>query len=198
MPHTWRLELRNATDGECRAVHPVAVLADRGRVLRPGHFHLDFYDAAGSRWLPVRFERTEEAENVGVLGDGDAGSADDPEFPGFAVPAHGTVTVPLRLGFSGDAPEGPVTANVTAVQKRGADGAWVGESDDYTFAVGPRTGREPGTPPSPPAASVQPSPGLAGLADTGDARRLLAVAAAAGALLLAGTAFVFGGRRLGR
>lgn len=205
-PRTWRLELRNATGTECRAIHPVAVLADRARALEPADFHLDFQDPGDGRWLPVRFERTDEAENVGVLDGGSpAPGGEAPAFPGFTVPAHGSVTVPLRLGFAGDAPEGPVTVNVTAVQKRGGDGAWVGESGDYTFAVGavgavgadggavtPSAAASPARPDA--AAHLEPP----GLADTGDERPVFAVGAAALALLIAGTALVVGARRLNR
>ncbi|MFF4159619.1 hypothetical protein [Streptomyces sp. NPDC001678] len=199
-PRTWRLELRNATATECRAIHPVAVLADRGRALEPTDFHLDFQDPGDGRWLPVRFERTDEAENVGVLDGGSpAPGGEAPAFAGFTVPAHGSLTVPLRLGFAGDAPEGPVTVNVTAVQKRGGDGAWVGESDDYTFTVGTGGGTA-----TPPAATAPARPDAAahleppGLADTGDERPVFAVGAAALALLIAGTALVVGARRLNR
>lgn len=110
--------------------------------------------------------------------------------------------MPLRLGFAGDAPEGPVTVNVTAVQKRGGDGAWVGESGDYTFAVG-AAGADGGA--ATPSAAASPSrPDAAahleppGLADTGDERPVFAVGAAALALLIAGTALVVGARRLNR
>ncbi|MFI9200111.1 hypothetical protein [Streptomyces sp. NPDC053048] len=202
-PRAWRLELRNATAAECRAVHPVAVLADKRRALQPGHVRLDFYDADRSRWLPVRFERTEEAENVGVLDDRSA------EFPGFDVPAQGSVTVPLRLAFTGDAPEGPVTANVTAVQRRGPDGAWVGESGDYTFAVERAPATPSATPPAtPPSRAATPGGSGSGsdgggsappvLADSGDARPLFGVGATACVLLVTGTALLAGSRRLGR
>ncbi|MFF4409309.1 hypothetical protein [Streptomyces sp. NPDC001404] len=169
---TWELELRNTTDGECRAVHPVAVLSDKGRALQPGHIRLDFYDPGGARWRPVQFERTEEAENVGVL-DGQ-----EPDFPGFAVPARQAVTVRMRLGFTGDAPEGTVTANVTAVQRRGADGAWVGQSGDYAFAVGGGDA------------------GADGLADTGGGP-LRGIAAGAGGAFAAGAALMLVVRRRG-
>ncbi|MCA6095586.1 hypothetical protein LE181_25915 [Streptomyces sp. SCA3-4] len=202
-PRTWRLELRNATDAECRDVHPVAVLSDKGRALEPGHIHLDFYDAGGTRWLPVTFERTEEAENVGVLGGGSAGDAAG--FPGFVVPPHGAVTVPLRLAFADDAPTGPVTANVTAVQKRGDDGAWVGESDDYAFAVEPA---RPGSGARPGHTNRAAVPGGGGnrgsdddppaLADTGDALPLYGIGATACALLAGGTAVLLGTRAVRR
>ncbi|MEU7136811.1 hypothetical protein [Streptomyces sp. NPDC046261] len=199
-PQTWQLELRNATAAECRAVHPVAVLADKGRALEPGHFHLDFYDPGSSRWLPVAFERTDEAENVGVL---DGRSPGSPGFPGFDVPPHGAVTVPLRLTFTDEAPQGPVTANVTAVQKRGDDGAWVGESDDYTFAV------EQAAPAARPESTARTAPADGGagrhdddpppvLADTGDSLPLFGLGAAACALLAGGSALLLGARRLAR
>ncbi|GHC65028.1 hypothetical protein [Streptomyces cinnamoneus] len=205
-PQTWRLELRNTTDAACRDVHPVAVLSDKGRALEPGHIHLDFYDADGARWLPVAFERTDEAENVGVLGGGSPQDASG--FPGFVVPPHGTVTVPLRLAFAGNTPAGPVTANVTAVQKRGDDGAWVGESDDYTFAVEPgRPGVHPERPGVHPGRTHRAAaPGgnrgnddaPPALADTGDALPLYGIGATACALLAGGTALVLGMRAVRR
>ncbi|MFF4219867.1 hypothetical protein B7P34_24110 [Streptosporangium nondiastaticum] len=202
-PRTWRLELRNRSAAECRAVHPVAVLADRGRALRPGDIRLDFYDAGAGRWRPVRFERTDEAENVGVF-DGtapDAGRADRaaarpaaaPAFGGFSVPAHGSVPVRVRLAFAAGAPEGPVTANVTAVQRRGDDGEWVGESNDYAFGIGTTPDRT-----SAPAKRGADDGEQPLLADTGSQRPLLAIAAAAGALLLAGASLIVGARRSGR
>ncbi|MFI9238323.1 hypothetical protein [Streptomyces sp. NPDC053079] len=204
-PRTWQLELRNATAAECRAVHPVAVLADKGRALEPAHFHLDFYDPGSSRWLPVAFERTDEAENVGVLDGRSPGAADSAGFPGFVVPPNGAVTVPLRLTFTDKAPEGPVTANVTAVQKRGDDGAWVGESDDYTFAVeqvAPAPAARPeGTArsaPGAPATGRHDDDAPPVLADTGDSLPLAGLGATACALLAGGSALVLGARRLAR
>ncbi|MEU5190827.1 hypothetical protein AB0G83_27300 [Streptomyces klenkii] len=220
-PRAWRLELRNDSGAECRAVHPVAVLADRGRALEPGDIRLDFYDAGADRWRPVRFERTDEAENVGVFdgtapsstpsgtaprgtpngtAPGAAGRADRsaraaaaPGFGGFSVPAHGSVPVRVRLAFAKGAPEGPVTANITAVQRRGDDGEWVGESNDYTFGIGKAPARA-GAPAKRGADDgEQPL-----LADTGSQRPLLAIAAAAGALLLAGASLIVGARRSGR
>ncbi|MGK5549814.1 hypothetical protein ACSNOH_34605, partial [Streptomyces sp. URMC 127] len=200
---SWRLELRNDSGAECRAVRPVAVLADRGRALRPQDIRLDFYDAGAARWRPVRFERTGEAENVGVL-DGTAPEAGRahraaarvaaaPAFGGFSVPAHGSVPVRLRLAFAKGAPEGPVTANVTAVRQRGDDGRWAGESNDYTFGIG--------TPPDPAGAPAKRGADDAGqpvLAGAGSRRPVLAIAAAAGALLLAGASLIVGARRAGR
>ncbi|MBT2382670.1 hypothetical protein [Streptomyces sp. ISL-11] len=193
-PRTWRLELRNSTGAECRGVHPVAVLADRDRTLQPADVRLDFYDDAASRWRPVTLERTEEAENVGVF-DGSS-----PEFEGFTVPARGTVGVRVRLGFTGRAPEGQVTANVTAVQRRTGDGDWVGESNDYTFAIeGTRDpadevrAGEANTSASPDARPGHRHRGT--LADTGSQRPLFAIGAAAFALLLAGGSLLFGARR---
>ncbi|MEU8549562.1 hypothetical protein AB0C81_21665 [Streptomyces roseoverticillatus] len=201
-PRTWRLELRNESAAECRAVHPVAVLADRGRALRPGDIRLDFYDAGTARWRPVRFERTDEAENVGVFdgtapaagrADRSARAAAAPGFGGFSVPAHGSVPVRVRLAFAKGAPEGTVTANVTAVQRRGDDGEWVGESNDYRFGIGAAPDRA-GVPAKRGADDGQQPL----LADTGSQRPLLAIAAAAGALLLAGASLIVGARRSGR
>ncbi|MGI5338160.1 hypothetical protein ACQEVS_12550 [Streptomyces sp. CA-181903] len=195
----WELELRNVTGQECRDVHPVAVLADGKRALRPEHIHLEFYDKEGARWRPVRFERTEEAENVGVF---DGGS---PGFHGFSVPARRSVVVPVRLGFTDAAPDGPVTANVTAVQRRGADGAWVGESGDYTFTVAPTP-----APSAPAAASVRPGltphavpapgrdPGPPVLAATGGSHTVPVLGAAACVCLAGGAGLLLWARRMRR
>ncbi|MEU2854331.1 hypothetical protein [Streptomyces syringium] len=209
-PHGWRLELRNTTGADCQAVHPVAVLADRGRALRPGDIRLDFYDRGAARWRPVRFERTDEAENVGVF-DGSS-----PDFPGFAVPARRSVTVDLRLSFAAGAAEGQVTANVTAVQRRGNDGEWVGESDDYTFSIeegapepAEETGRrgtgghagdalDPGDAGDPVRGTPHEEASPPALADTGSPHHLFGIGAAALALLLGGAALMFGARRSGR
>ncbi|EPH43261.1 hypothetical protein ABT390_00315 [Streptomyces aurantiacus] len=64
----WSLELTNATDETCGNVHPVVVLVDGAKALRPRQILLEFDD--GERLRPVRFERTDRDENVGVLGDG--------------------------------------------------------------------------------------------------------------------------------
>ncbi|MBC2877784.1 MULTISPECIES: LAETG motif-containing sortase-dependent surface protein [Streptomyces] len=193
----WELELRNVTGQECRDVHPVAVLADAKRALRPEHIHLEFYDKEGARWRPVRFERTEEAENVGVFDGGSSG------FHGFSVPARRTVVVPLRLGFTDAAPDGPVTANVTAVQRRGADGAWVGESGDYTFTVAPAptapapTPARPGpTPHAVPAPGRDPGPPV--LAATGGSHAVPVLAAVACVCLAGGAGLLLWARRMRR
>lgn len=192
---TWRLELRNGTQAGCRAVHPVVVLADQGRALQPGQIHLDFYDPGAARWRPVHFERTDEAENVGVL-DGRS-----PDFPGFTVPAYRTVVVPLRLGFTDRAPEGAVTASVTAVQRRGGDGAWVGESDDYTFTVGhhtdpPQPGLTPRPGDSPPGGEGDEQQPV--LADTGNSRAVFGVGVAGCVLVASGAVLALVARRLRR
>ncbi|ARZ69951.1 LPXTG-motif cell wall anchor domain-containing protein [Streptomyces albireticuli] len=184
-PHTWQLELRNTTGVDCRGVHPVAVLADRGRLLQPSDVRLDFYDDAAARWRPVTLERTDEAENVGVF------EGRSPDFAGFAVPAHRSVPVRVRLGFTGRAPEGPVTLNVTAVQRRAGDGDWVGESEDYTFGVERSAAREA----VPSAGAGRGEDASRTLADTGSQRPLFAIGAAAFALILAGGSLLFGSRK---
>ncbi|MFC5722823.1 hypothetical protein ACFP1Z_21885 [Streptomyces gamaensis] len=178
-PRAWRLELRNATGTECRSLHPVAVFADRAHALRPAQVRLDFYDAAAARWRPVRFERSDAAESVGAFeglpGPPGPPGQGGPVFTGFTVPAHGTVQVPVRLGFAPGAPEGPVTASVTAVQRHGGDGDWAGDSDSYTFRV--RDGGRPA------------------LARTGTVRHVFALCCAVCALLSAGGALVLSARR---
>ncbi|MGW3515582.1 hypothetical protein [Streptomyces hydrogenans] len=156
----WELELRNTTGTPCTGVHPVLVLTDEERVLRPEQIRLEFYDEGGGRWRRVEFEATQEAESVGAFTG----------FDGFAVPARGTVTVPVRLAFRADAVPEEVVVNAALVQRRGADGDWVGRSGDYRLTIGPPELATPtarATPPVPadprdpaptPAPDASPSP----------------------------------------
>ncbi|MFF2778226.1 hypothetical protein ACFVU3_25315 [Streptomyces sp. NPDC058052] len=143
---TWELELRNTTAGPCTGVHPVLVLADEGRVLRPEQIRLEFYDAEAERWRRVAFEATAEAESVGAFTG----------FGGFAVPARRTVTVPVRLAFRADAVPEEVVVNAALVQRRGADGDWVGRSDDYRLTIGPPDPPDPAAP-AEPSGPVEPA-----------------------------------------
>ncbi|MEU2239142.1 hypothetical protein ABZ572_07025 [Streptomyces sp. NPDC018338] len=150
----WRLDLTNATDAPCTGVHPVLVLTDRDRALRAGQIRFEFYDEGSAGWRPVVFEATEEAENVGVFTG----------FGGFAVPAGQTLTVPVRLAFRADTVPDEVVVSAAVVQRRGADGDWVGASDDYRLTVGPVAPEESGTPeptatatPADPPASTAPA-----------------------------------------
>ncbi|MFJ5833812.1 hypothetical protein [Streptomyces sp. NPDC093089] len=144
----WKLDLTNGTDAPCSDIHPVLVFADGGRTLRPAQIRFEFYDAGSARWRPVAFEATEEAESVGAFTD----------FGGFAVPAGGTLTVPVRLAFGADAAPDEVVVNAAVVQRRGADGDWVGESGDYRLTVGPPapTGPDASAPPEVPGKRVDP------------------------------------------
>ncbi|KOG11488.1 MULTISPECIES: hypothetical protein [Streptomyces] len=131
----WRLDLTNTTDGSCSDIHPVLVLADGARTLRPAQIRFEFYDAGSARWRPVAFEATEEAESVGAFTD----------FGGFTVPAGETLTVPVRLAFGADAAPDEVVVNAAVVQRRGEDGDWIGESGDYRLTVGPAVPTGPDT-----------------------------------------------------
>ncbi len=123
---TWSLDLTNTTTRTCRNIHPVIVLVDGKRTLRAAQPRLEFYE--GTRPYPVSFERTDADELVGVL--------DHQGFPGFTVPPGHTVTVRLRLAVtSGAAVPNDVVANAAVVQRRGNDGEWVGESNDYRFRI---------------------------------------------------------------
>lgn len=132
---TWYLDLTNTTAHTCGAIHPVVVLVDSGRTLRPEQLRMEFYD--GGRAHPVTFERSDEAENVAPFDDG---------FPGFTVAPGRTLTVKVRLSFSSAATApNDVVASASVVQRHGGDGDWVGESNDYRFHVGDDgedTGRE--------------------------------------------------------
>ncbi|MFI6417733.1 hypothetical protein ACIBG6_10050 [Streptomyces sp. NPDC050842] len=143
----WKLDLTNTTDTSCTGVHPVLVLADsdRDRALRPAQIRFEFYDEGSARWWPVVFETTEAAENVGVFAD----------FGGFAVPAGRTLTVPVRLAFREDTAPDEVVVSAAVVQRRGADGDWVGASGDYRLTVGPVAPDASGTP-EPTAEAAEP------------------------------------------
>ncbi|MBT2443199.1 hypothetical protein J7E93_24515 [Streptomyces sp. ISL-36] len=133
-PRSFAVDLTNTTDRPCSSIHPVLVLADRDRVLRPAQIQLDFYDTGARRWRPVPFEETEEDENIGVFTG----------FPGFEVPAGGTLTIPVRLAFRADAAPNEVVAGAAIVQRQGDDGDWVGESRDYRLRIGPEGTEESG------------------------------------------------------
>ncbi|WP_161182789.1 hypothetical protein, partial [Streptomyces sp. SID4985] len=121
----WYIDLTNTTQDTCTGVHPVVVLTDERRVLKPVQPRMDFYD--GSRAWPVRFVTTDEQELIGVLeGDG---------FGGFTVAPGKTVSVKVRLALAPDATPEQVTANAAVVQRKGDDGDWVGESNAYRFGV---------------------------------------------------------------
>ncbi|MCX3061446.1 hypothetical protein [Streptomyces beihaiensis] len=187
---TWSLDLVSRAASTCTRVHPVLVLVDRTRQLRPDHIRMEF--RAGGRWHPVRFERTDRAENIGVF----AGDS-----PGFTVAPGATVTVDVRLAFTPDAPDDHVVATAALVRRERDDGDWVGESGGYAFDVvaedggadadgdgavdgsGAWSGDEPGSD----------RPGQ--LARTGRQDAVLrALGAAAAALVLSGTALVVGAR----
>ncbi|MFE0700499.1 hypothetical protein [Streptomyces sp. NPDC058872] len=135
----WKLDLTNTTDAPCSGVHPVLVLTDRDRALRPEQIRFEFYDEGAARWRPVAFEATEEAENVGAFTG----------FGGFAVPAGRTLTVPVRLAFGAETTPDEVVVNAAVVQRRGDDGDWVGESGDYRLTVGPAAPDRPDAPTAP-------------------------------------------------
>ncbi|MFI9118941.1 hypothetical protein ACIGW0_05955 [Streptomyces bikiniensis] len=140
----WRLDLTNTTGSPCSGIHPVLVLTDRDRVLRPEQIRFEFYDAGAARWHPVAFEGTSEAENVGVFTD----------FGGFAVPAGETLTVPVRLAFRAGTAPGEVVVNAAIVQRRGTDGDWIGDSGDHRLTVGPA---DPDAPVEPPGSTAPPA-----------------------------------------
>ncbi|MGA5323659.1 hypothetical protein ACPCIU_24860 [Streptomyces seoulensis] len=130
-PGTWYIDLVNTGTQPCADVHPVVVLVDDERLLRPSQAKLDFYD--GRRRRPVRLESTDHQELVGVVGaDG---------FAGYTVAPGKTVTVKLRLLITSDTYADHVTTKAALVQRRGQDGEWVGESEDYVFDI---DGEEPG------------------------------------------------------
>ncbi|AVH58545.1 MULTISPECIES: hypothetical protein [Streptomyces] len=122
---TWYIDLTNTTAHACGAIHPIVVLVDEKRVLRPEQARLEFYE--GERPHPVTFETSDQTENVGAFDDG---------FPGFTVEAGRTLTVKVRLAVTSDAvAPNDVVANAAVVQRHKDDGDWVGQSNDYRFRI---------------------------------------------------------------
>ncbi|WP_411102118.1 hypothetical protein [Streptomyces sp. cmx-4-9] len=170
-PQTWYLDLTNSTDSECRAIHPVVVLTDKARLLRPAHLRMEFGAPGGV--LPVSLEGTDRDEVIAVFDGGEA-------FPGFTVAPGGSLTVKVGLSFAPDAPTGEVVADAALVQRKGDDGDWVGDSGGYRFSVeGPEDSAEAGS-----------------LAHTGP--REWAYGAGAVAALTTGGGLLLGARRLRR
>jgi hypothetical protein len=130
---TWYLDLTNTTSRTCEAVHPVVVLVDERRALEPAQARLEFYD--GDRPRPVTFEATDRDELIGAFGEGEGEDQGDAAFPGFTVGPGKTLTVKVRLALTSDTAPGEVTANAAVVQRRGDDGDWVGQSNDYRFRI---------------------------------------------------------------
>ncbi|MGW7137253.1 hypothetical protein [Streptomyces xanthophaeus] len=168
-PQTWFLDLTNTTNSECTAIHPVVVLTDKARLLRPAHLRMEFEAPGGT--LPVSLEGTDRDEIIAVFDGGDA-------FAGYTVAAGGALTVKVGLSFAPDAPTGEVVADAALVQRKGDDGDWVGESGGYRFSVeGPQDPAEAGS-----------------LAHTGP--REWAYGAGAVAALTTGGGLLLGARRL--
>ncbi|MEE1739569.1 hypothetical protein PUR49_24100 [Streptomyces sp. BE147] len=143
---TWYLDLTNTTSEPCPAIHPVLVLTDQDRKLTADQIQLRFSERTGpGTEHRVTWETTDRDEQIGIFGGGEA----DEEFSGFTVPAGRTVTVRVRMAFTSDTRPGRVTANAAVVQRHPGkatgkatgrtpgtvDGDWVGESDDYPFAI---------------------------------------------------------------
>ncbi|WP_327320736.1 hypothetical protein [Streptomyces sp. NBC_01235] len=140
---TWYLDLTNTTRRTCEGVHPVVVLVDVRRALKPSQPHLEFY--AGGQPHPVRFEPTDDDELVGAFTDEHADEHTDEadDFPGFTVGPGRTLSVKLRLALGSDALPNVVTANAAVVQRQGDDGDWIGQSNDYRFAIESEPESEP-------------------------------------------------------
>ncbi|WP_407698657.1 hypothetical protein [Streptomyces fagopyri] len=131
---TWYIDLTNTTARTCGNIHPIVVLVDGGRALRPKQARMEFYE--GEKPHPVVFEKSDEDENVGAFDDG---------FPGFTVGPGRTVTVKVRLAVTSDAVPNDVVAKAAVVQRHGDDGDWVGESNDYRFRINGGGPDVPGT-----------------------------------------------------
>ena len=183
---TWYLDLTNTTARRCTAIHPVVVLVDEERALKPSQPSLEFYDGTRPRPHPVHFDRTDEAELVGAFDDG---------FPGFTVDPGKTLTVKVRLALAPDAVANEITADAAVVQRHADDGDWVGQSNDYRFDVEPAVPGDATSATSPttpaPAATAEDLSFTDELARTGIGTEHLVLAAVSallvttGALLLA-------------
>ncbi|MFF5492076.1 hypothetical protein [Streptomyces aquilus] len=182
---TWKLDLTNTTARACADIHPVVVLVDKERALKASQPRLEFSD--GGRFRPVRFESTDEDELVGAFGGA-----------GLTVGPGRTVTVKVRLALTSDAVPNQVTANAAVVQRHDDDGDWVGQSNDYRFAIADDSGSgsgDTGTDPEDrPTTGEDRLPSVEELARTGLGPAGPAVAATA-ALLLAGAALLLARRR---
>lgn len=198
---TWYLDLTNTTSERCAAIHPVLVLTDEDRTLTPARIQLEFSELSDpDARHRVTWETTERHELIGVFGGGK-----DDDFAGFTVPAGGTVTVQVRMGFTSDTEPGQITANAAVVQRlaaaEGGDGDWVGESEDYTFSVveGDLDGGTDLEPTGPGTAAEEESgTGTSALARTGQEDQAAAAAIASGALLVGGVGALAGARRIRR
>ncbi|MFC8344447.1 hypothetical protein [Streptomyces sp. NPDC057280] len=189
---TWKLDLTNTTTRTCADIHPVVVLVDKERALKASQPRLEFYE--GDRPRPVRLETTDEDELVGAFGGA-----------GLTVGPGRTVTVKVRLALTSDAVPNEVTVNAAVVQRHDDDGDWVGQSNDYRFAIadddtGGDTGGDTGTgtgtdPQDRPAAGDDGLPSVEELARTGFGPAGPALAAATAALLVVGAALLLARRR---
>ncbi|MFD8195745.1 hypothetical protein [Streptomyces wuyuanensis] len=202
--HEFSVELSNTTAQPCLNIHPVVVLAGQGRAIPPDRVRLEFFDGAARIWRPVTIEKTDQGEAVGAFGAGSGG------FAGLSLPAGGTFSVRVRLAFPDrtTAPDA-VVANAAVVQRRGADGDWVGESNDYRFDIlGPEPTDRPSEPVGEPSGSRAPGDGNAKdgpawqdaheLAATGTRPWHSVGIATAGGVLLAGAVVLLMMRRRSR
>ncbi|MGW7264745.1 hypothetical protein [Streptomyces sp. NPDC054842] len=121
---TWSIDLTNKTAHPCGNLHPVVILVDAERRLRPSEVRLEFFE--GTRAHPVSLVRTDDDELVGVFGG----------FPGFTVAPGRTLSVKVRLTVtSAAAAPNDVVANAALVRRHSDDGDWVGQSNDYRFRI---------------------------------------------------------------
>jgi hypothetical protein len=144
---TWSIDLTNKTAHPCGNLHPVVVLVDAERRLRPSEVRLEFFE--GKRARPVSFVRTDDDELVGAF----AG------FPGFTVAPGRTLSVKVRLRVTSAATApNDVVANAALVRRHSDDGDWVGQSNDYRFRIagGPDTPEDGGTKTGAPTATTPP------------------------------------------
>ncbi|WP_327666941.1 hypothetical protein OHN37_17360 [Streptomyces sp. NBC_00485] len=149
---TWYLDVTNTTRRTCGDIHPVVVLVDDKRALKPAQPRLEFYDGGGHPH-PVRFEATDEEELVGAFDDGS---------PGLTVGPGKTVTVKVRLALTADAVPNKVTVNAAVIQRHKDDGDWVGQSNDYPFRIQDDPTEAPSESPASSASSASSTSGISG------------------------------------
>lgn len=73
---TWYIDLTNTTAHTCGNIHPIVVLVDSKRTLRPEQARLEFYE--GSARIPSSSRRATRTRTSGRSTTGSRGSRSDP------------------------------------------------------------------------------------------------------------------------
>ncbi|MFJ4617872.1 hypothetical protein [Streptomyces sp. NPDC088812] len=121
---TWYLDLTNTTGRTCTGVHPVVVLVDAERSLKPSQPHLEFY--ADGRPHPVHFETTDEDELVGALTDRPTAATGSTA----STASTGSAASTASTGFTAST----VSTGFTASNRSSGSAEWSGSSAPAPFA----------------------------------------------------------------